>query len=163
MAKKSKTARSPKKQKSKQKPKARSAPRAVKPVKKSSARSLPPRAKVKASDTWNLATLFNSDADWEAAFTQWSARIPEFAQYAGKLSESAATLAQCLQLDADIDRSGERLGVYAFLKTAEDQGNSDYQRMKGRYQHAATQASEASSFIRPEIMAIPADTMESFL
>ena len=66
-------------------------------------------------------------------------------------------LAACLQFDAAIDRAGERLGVYAFLKTAEDQGNSDYQRMKGRYQHVATQAAEAASFIRPEIMAIPAE------
>lgn len=163
MAKKSKTARPLKKQKSKQKPKSRPAPRITKPVKKSSGRKLPPRAKVKPADTWNLATLFRSDADWETAFTQWSARIPQFVQYAGKLSESAESLAKCLQLDADIDRAGERLAVYAFLKTAEDQGNSDYQRMKGRYQHAATQASEASSFIRPEIMAIPADPMESFV
>jgi oligoendopeptidase F len=147
----------------KSKPKARPAARAAKVVRKPVARALPPRTKVKLADSWNLATLFNSDADWEAAFAEWSARIPQYGEYAGRLGESAATLAQCLQLDADIDRAGERLGVYAFLKTAEDQGNSDYQRMKGRYQHAATQASEASSFIRPEIMAIPADAMESFL
>jgi oligoendopeptidase F len=57
-------------------------------------------------------------------------------------------LSACLQFDASIDRTGERLAVYAFLKTAEDQGNSDYQRMKGRYQHVATKAAEASSFIR---------------
>lgn len=132
-------------------------------IKAPAARSLPPRTKVKAADTWNLATLFQSDAQWETAFKEWTARIPQYAQYSGRLGESAAVLAKCLQLDADIDRAGEHLGVYAFLKTAEDQGNSDYQRMKGRYQHAATQASEASSYIRPEIMAIPAETMEAFL
>src|SRR5690349_16128925 len=72
-------------------------------------------------------------------------------------------LSACLQFDASIDRMGERLAVYAFLKTAEDQGNSDYQRMKGRYQHVATKAAEASSFIRPEIMAIPEAKMKAFL
>ena len=35
--------------------------------------------------------------------------------------------------------------------------------MKGRYQHVATKASEAASYIRPEIMAIPEKTMAKFL
>ena len=54
---------------------------------------------------------------------------------------------------------GERLGVYAYLKTTEDQANSDYQRMKGRYQHVATKAAEAASYIRPEMLAIPTKKM----
>jgi hypothetical protein len=72
-------------------------------------------------------------------------------------------LSACLQFDAAVDRAGERLGNYAFLKTAEDQGDSDYQRMKGRYQHAATRAAEASSWMRPEILAIPPERMAEFL
>jgi oligoendopeptidase F len=125
--------------------------------------SLPPRGKVKAGDTWDLGSLFKSDAEWEAAFLDWSARIPGYAKFVGTLGKSAAAMAACLRFDADLDRAGERLGVYAFLKTAEDQGASDYQRMKGRYQHAATQASEAAAFIRPELMAIPSEIMESML
>ncbi len=76
---------------------------------------------------------------------------------------SAKNLANCLSFDARLDRTGERIGTYAFLRTSEDQANSDYQRMKGRYQHAATRASEAASFIRPEILAIPAQKMRTFL
>ena len=34
--------------------------------------------------------------------------------------------------------------------------------MKGRYEHIATQAAEASSYIRPEIMAIDPGKMEEF-
>ena len=61
-----------------------------------------------------------------------------------------------LQFDAAVDRAAERLGNYAFLRTAtEDQADSTYQRMKGRFQAAATKAGEAASFIRPELMAIP--------
>ena len=72
-------------------------------------------------------------------------------------------LANCLEFDADFDRLAERLGTYAHLKTTEDQGNSDAQRCMGRYQHVSTQSSEASSFIRPEILAIPSTRMKSFL
>ena len=121
----------------------------------SKAKTLPPRSKVKTADTWNLAAMFKTDADWETAFTKWEEQIPGYEKFKGHLGDSAEMLAACLQFDAAIDRAAEQLGVYAFLKTAEDQANSDYQRMKGRYQHVATKASEAASFIRPEIMAIP--------
>jgi oligoendopeptidase F len=126
-------------------------------------KALAPRDKVKPADCWDLSSLFKNDAQWEAAFKKWEQQIPGYEKFRGKLSASAEMLSACLQFDAAIDRAAERLGAYAALKTAEDQGNSDYQRMKGRYQHAATLAAEASSFIRPELMAIPADTMELFL
>src|SRR3954471_17024217 len=126
-------------------------------------KTLPPRSKVKTADTWNLGSLFKTDAEWETTFQKWESQVPGYAKFKGHLSDSAEMLAACMELDAALDRTGERLGVYAFLKTAEDQSNSDYQRMKGRYQHVATKASEAASFIRPEIMAIPQETIDRFL
>ena len=127
------------------------------------AKTLPPRAKVKLADCWNLASLFKRDGDWESAFTKWSEQISGYEQFKGKLDQSASTLAACLKFDADFDRLGERLGNYAFLKTTEDQGNSDYQRMLGRYRSVATKAAQAASYIRPEILAIKPATMSRFL
>ena len=118
---------------------------------------------MKEEDQWNLASLFKADEEWERAFKKWEEQIPGYEKFRGKLADSAEMLSACMQFDAAVDRAGERLGVYAFLKTAEDQGNSDYQRMKGRYQHVATKAAEASSFIRPEIMAINEEVMQRFL
>src|SRR5258706_5074548 len=147
-------------------PKARSNGRAKPPVKagaKSQIKSLPPRGKVKPEDCWDLASLFKSDAEWEKAFEKWSNAIPGYEQFRGKLGESAGTLAACLRFDSEIDRAGERIGTYAYLRTTEDQGNSEAQRMKGRYEHVAAKAAEASSWIRPELMEIPAERMDTFL
>ena len=127
------------------------------------AKKLPPRSKVKPADQWDLASLFNSDAEWEKAFEKWEQQIPGYEKFRGHLGDSAEMLAACMQFDAAVDRAGERLGTYAFLKTAEDQGNSDYQRMKGRYQHVATKAAEASSFLRPELMSIPQAKIDQFM
>ena len=129
----------------------------------SKAHALPKRGEVKPVDQWDLSSLFPGDAAWEAAFTKWEKKIPGYARFRGKLGRSAATLAACLRFDAEFDRAGERLGNYAFLKSAEDQGSSEYQRMKGRFQHVATKAAEAASWIRPEIMAIPAQKMRRLL
>ena len=129
----------------------------------SKVKSLPKREQVKPQDCWDLASLFKNDAAWEKALAVWIKSIPGFESFRGRLGESAQTLAKCLQFDADLDRAAEKLGTYASLRTTEDQANSDAQRMNGRYQHAAAQAAEAASFMRPEIMQIPAKKMATFL
>src|SRR5262245_46453127 len=129
----------------------------------SKVKQLPPRSKVKPSDCWDLDSLFRSDAAWESVFKKWESEIPGYERFAGHLGESANSLAGCLEFDIHLDRVGERLGTYAFLKTAEDTANSTYQRMVGRYRNVASRAGQAASFIRPEIMAIHAATMSKFL
>jgi oligoendopeptidase F len=124
---------------------------------------LPTRDKVKESDTWNLASLYDSDAEWEKDFTAWEKQIKRYAAFQGKLGDSAETIAECFKFDIKFDRQAERLSTYAFLKTTEDTANSDYQRMMGRFQHASSEAGQAASFIRPEIMAIPAKKFDEFL
>jgi oligoendopeptidase F len=126
-------------------------------------KSLPRRDKVKPEDTWDLTSLFASDTAWETAFKKWEKQIERYEDYRGKLGDDAKTLAACLKFDAEFERAGERLGTYAFLKTAEDMANSDYQRMIGRYRNVASRAGQAASYIRPEIMDIPVKTMEKLV
>jgi oligoendopeptidase F len=126
-------------------------------------RTLPPREKVKVEDQWDLASLYASDADWEAAFAKWKKQIPKYAKFRGTLGDSAKQLAACLKFDEEIDRLGERIGTYAYLKAAEDQANSSYQRMRGLMQNAGSEAAQAASYIRPEILAIPAKKLAEFM
>jgi len=126
-------------------------------------KKLPSRAKVKAEDAWNLSSLYPDDETWESAFGKWERQIGKYAKFRGTLGDSPAVLAVCLKFDSQFERVGERLGTYAFLKTAEDMTDSRYQRMQGRYTHAATQAAESGSFIRPEILAIPAARLKKYL
>jgi oligoendopeptidase F len=128
------------------------------PVKK-----LPPRDRVPKNDTWDLSSLFTGEADWDAAFERWRAKIAGYARFRGRLAESPRLLAKCLKFDLDFEREAERLGTYAFLRTAEDQTDSDCQAMLARYQNAATKASEAASYIRPELMSIAAKKMDRML
>lgn len=124
---------------------------------------LPARSQVKEADTWDLSSLFASDDAWESAFKKWETQIATYEKFKGKLGDDAKTLLACLKFDTEFERDGERLGTYAFLKTAEDTANSTYQRMIGRYRNIASKAAQAASYIRPEIMAIPAKTMDGYL
>ena len=124
---------------------------------------LPARSEVAESDTWDLSKLYADDEAWETAFLQWESQIKGYETFRGKLADSPDTLAQCLAFDSQLDRLGERLGNYAYLRTTEDQTNGDYQRMIGRFQNVATKAGEASSFIRPEILAMDEEQWASFI
>lgn len=126
-------------------------------------KKLPARDKVNAADTWDLASLFESDAAWEKEFAKWEKQLSKYDSFKGKLSNSAADLAKCLKFDSKFEREGERLGYYAMLKTTEDQTNSHYQGMVGRLQNAASRAAQAASFIRPEILAMPTAKLKKLM
>jgi oligoendopeptidase F len=125
--------------------------------------TLKSRSDVAPSDCWDLSSLYADDSGWEADFQKLNELIPQFEDYRNRLGESSEVLAQALTFDSDFDRTAERLGTYAFLKTTEDQSNSDYQGMKARYQNLAVRASQAASYIRPELLAIEEDRMAELM
>jgi oligoendopeptidase F len=129
----------------------------------STATQLPSRAEVSQNDTWDLASLFDNDAAWEQDFAKLKEMVGGFEPFRGTLGESAAKLAELLAFDSKVDRLAERLGTYAFLKTTEDQTNDDYQAMQNRFRNVAVQAAQAASFMRPEILSIPAESMDAML
>jgi oligoendopeptidase F len=126
-------------------------------------KKLPSRDQVPVADTWDLSSLFANDAEWEKAFKRFEKRIDGYQEFRGRLKEGPEVLTACLKFDSQLDRLAERLGVYAMLRTSEDQSNSEYQRMMGRLQNVATRASQLASYIRPEILRLPARTIDQYL
>ena len=124
---------------------------------------LPERQDVKIEDTCNLDSLFVDESSWEESFSQFEQQLEGYQQYQGKLADSAETLAACLQFDSQLERHGERLGIYAFLLTTQNQADSHFQGMQARFRNLATRAGQAGSFIRPEIMTIDSARMDEFL
>jgi oligoendopeptidase F len=126
-------------------------------------RRIPRRSEVKPADTWDLTTLYPTDEAWDAAFAAWQKQAEGYAAFQGHLAESPAKLAECVKFDLEIQRIGEHLGAYSHLRVAEDQTNGTYQRMQGRFTQAVSRVGQASAYINPEILAIPAAKMDEFL
>lgn len=124
---------------------------------------LPKRSQVKTTDTWDLSSLVENDAAWQTEFKKLEKLIAGFEKFRGKLKDGAKTLANCLKFDTEFDRLAEKVGGYAFLRAAEDQADSVSQKMVGQFQNLATRASQAASFIRPEILALPQKTLNEYL
>ena len=129
---------------------------------KTKTKSIPPRGKVNPEDTWDLTPLYRDDVAWERALKKLERMIDGFKQFRGKLARSAKTIRACFDFETEFEKLAERIGSYAFLKSAEDVANSTYQAMVARYVHVATKANEAASFVAPEIQAVPKDKMRRF-
>lgn len=124
---------------------------------------IPLRSEVPVEHTWDLSPLFKDDKAWERAFKKLEGQVPDLEKFRGRLGESARTLYKFLELQTAFEKDAERLRSYAFLRASEDVGNSHYQGLIQRYTHMATRANEATSFVAPEIQAIPKKKMDAFL
>ncbi len=121
------------------------------------------RSKVAPSDTWDLTRMFKTDAVWERAFKQLERRLPQIESFRGTLGRSAGQLRRALDFSNDLGLQLEKAGAYVQLKYSEDIANPEYQAKVARFTFLATRISEASSYINPEIQAIPKAKMAAFL
>lgn len=124
---------------------------------------VPARDRVRAEDTWDLSRLYATEADWEKDLKRLDGMIPKIADFQGTLGSSAASLAKFLAFEEKLERLGERLGTYAFLRTSEDTGSSPAQDCYLRFMTIASRAGQEEAFARPEILAIPNAKMKKIL
>ncbi|MFC1757827.1 oligoendopeptidase F [Planctomycetota bacterium] len=125
-------------------------------------KKLPERSEVAAADTWDLATLYPSDDAWQSDLEKAKEAVPKYEPFKGQLA-SVDKLGELLDFDSEVDHVLERLGCYAYLRSTEDQKSDAAQRMVAQFQNVASRAAEASSFIRPELLLIPADEMDTMI
>lgn len=109
------------------------------------------RSEVKPEDQWDLSSLYESDEAWEKDFAKLQKLADKVAQLQGTIQDADSVLA-VMKAQEKYHRLSERLGVYAFLKTAEDGGNSAYQALMGRFQSVSVKAAAGASYITPEIL-----------
>ncbi len=124
---------------------------------------IPERKDVKPENTWDLGKLFASDSQWEEKLVQLERDIDSIEAYRGTLHTSPERLREFLDLKTKLELLGESLGNYAFLRTAEDAGNSEHQDRMARYMRVAALFNSRLSFFNPELLAIDSPTMESFI
>ncbi len=121
------------------------------------------RADLPDSDKWDLSHLFVHAEKWAEDFAWLQQAYPQLTDWKGRLGQSPATMAACLEFEKSLDLKIERLFHYASLQLAEDSSNPDYLARMGQMQNLLTKISEAASFMSPELQAIPDETFSQFL
>ena len=112
---------------------------------------------------WDLEAIYPDAAAWEADFEKIRPLADRFAAYRGKLAESAEMLAGAIAALDDFERLGEKVYVYAHLRSDENTADSVNRARVDRVCGLFAELSEISAWFEPEIMAIPEVKMAEFL
>ena len=120
---------------------------------------IPSRADVPACDKWDLTSLYKTDADWESDILRINELADKVAAYQGRIKSNADDMLAAIKLNEELEQISERAGNYAFLQTASDASNADFQDKEGRYMMAAVEAESKTCFVVTEIQEIPDDEM----
>ncbi len=112
---------------------------------------------------WKLEDIYKDDDLWEKDYEKAKAMIKNVEGYRTRLKESPQILLDCLKLRDDALRFIDKIYVYAHMRRDEDNSNTFYQGIAGKAEGLNTYADTEFSFIVPEILSIPAETIESFL
>ena len=117
--------------------------------------TLKKREEIPVEFTWNLESIFPTNDDWERDYQALQQRLPELEALAGTLAQRGQALLTVLQKRDEIYEKLEHLYVYASMRKDEDTTNSTYQGMADRAVQLYVRTSTVSSFIEPEILALP--------
>ncbi len=125
--------------------------------------TLTKRSDIPKEYTWDLESIFPTNEDWENGFKSLQQRLPELETLKGTLAQSGQALLAVLQKRDELFEKLETLFVYASMRKDEDTTNSLYQGMYDRAMQLVVHASTVASYIEPEILAIPQDTLNRFV
>lgn len=121
------------------------------------------REEIEARYKWKLEDIYNREEDWEKDFSELKNQVQEIEKYMGTLGESAEKLLSALILLEKVNRMIEALFVYAKMRKDEDNTNSHYQTLFDRSQGIMVQVQSATSYVIPEIIAIPEEKLQEFM
>ncbi|HEL0001603.1 TPA: oligoendopeptidase F [Streptococcus equi subsp. zooepidemicus] len=121
------------------------------------------RSHLEEKYTWDLSTIFATDAAWETEADSLSAAIEAARQQAGHLLDSSSSLLNITELQLELARRVEKLYVYASMKNDQDTTVAKYQEYQAKASGIYAKFSEAFSFYEPEFMALSQETYQAFL
>jgi oligoendopeptidase F len=116
-----------------------------------------------AGAAWDLTELFPTEAAWDAERVALAKAIDGLRAYQGTLGKSASAMRTALQAQSDVGRRLTRVYAYASLKADEDLRIGPNQERKSQAQDLFSKFGEATAWSNPEIVAIGAPKVESFI
>ncbi len=124
---------------------------------------IPKRSEVLESDKWDLSSIYKSNDDWESALKELPALTEKVLQFKGKLGSDSKTLLSALQALEQAELKLETVYHYASLQHEADEDDSEATDREGRAMMAYTEMQSEISFMDPELLSIPEETLKSWI
>jgi oligoendopeptidase F len=123
---------------------------------------VPKRNEVPAELTWDLSDIYKDTAAWEADAKKAMDLADALAAMEGRAAKDAASLLGAMDLYAECMERTYSVYSYAMMKNDEDTRESAGQELVFRAQSLNTKVSEKISFLEPEILSLPSETLASY-
>ena len=124
---------------------------------------IPKRSEVPAGDKWDLSSIYKSNEQWEEELKKIPALTEKVVAFKGKLSGSSDTLLEALKALEKAELQLETVYHYASLQHEADEDDSEATDRDGRAMMAYTELQSQISFMDPEILSIPEETLRSWI
>jgi oligoendopeptidase F len=115
---------------------------------------LPSRSEVSLEQTWDLASVFPSPSDWEAAYNQLTGMLPMLSAFQGHLGESPQKLLEFIQIYQEAGTLMGKINVYASNAYAVDTHDQEAAARNGQARSLMAKFGAATAFFDPELMQI---------
>lgn len=124
---------------------------------------LPERNEIPEELTWDLTDLFADVDAWEEAFKKAENHLEEAKGYQGRLGESGETLLEFLNWQEKLEILISHVGNYAHLLRDQDARHTGHLSMDQRSTSLMRQYAVATAWVRPELISLDRDKVESWL
>lgn len=112
---------------------------------------------------WDFTHIFPDHAHWEAAMAEADKAIDTLATLPGTLCASKEGLKKGLDTVTAVDEKLNLPFIYAMLHQSADGSNPEYQEMQARCMQLGVKAGAMTSFMEPEILSIPEETLKAWM
>ena len=112
---------------------------------------------------WNLADIFPSWEEWEAARKRFEQGIEQYATLKGTLGGGADSLLQAFRLSEELGQLAYRVWYYPSLQYDQDQRDNAVNARRQQVQILFARWKHAESWFNPELLKIPIETVRAWM
>src|SRR6266496_2818527 len=121
------------------------------------------RSEIPVEHTWDVESVFPSDAEWAAELTRVQAILDDLDRFRGRLAEGPEVLTEFLEVSEGISRSLDRVSIYAMMRSSVDSGDEAAAALSDQARGLASRAQAQSAFAEPELLAAGVETLRRWV
>ncbi|MBR6184657.1 MAG: oligoendopeptidase F [Clostridia bacterium] len=107
---------------------------------------------------WHLNDIFETEQAYEQAYEAAAAQIEEMAKWKGRVANDPR---RAIREADSLEMQFDRLAAYALMRKDEDSADPRRQARAARFQSLMVKAGAAVSFLEPELLALPEETLKA--
>ena len=125
--------------------------------------TVPLRSQIALEHTWDAASVFGSDGEWESEMARVAGDLPALARFRGKLGESAAMLCEWLHTADELQARLGKLRLYASMAHNVDTTDQAGTAKQTQAQSLISSALAMMAFAEPEMLQIGSETLRRWM